>query len=466
MHVIIRLEIKKEKTDIGKIATLIHQHQADLVAIDVRKETPVETIRDISIKVSDETTQKNVLRALNDTDGVHIKHISDRTFLIHLGGKLDIQPKLELKNREQLSHVYTPEVARVSQAIDEKPELAHNLTIKNNTIAIVSDGTAVLGLGKVRPEAAMPVIEGKAMLHKRFADVNAYPISLDTQDPKIIIQTIKAFSPGFGGIHLEDITSPQCFEIEETLKQELDIPVYHDDQHGTAIVVLAGVLNALKLTRKKLESAKIVVCGIGAAGIATTKMLLAAGASHIVGVDKTGIITSNKDYDNEMWQWYAEHTNADKIEGSLSTAVEGADIFIGVSVGDILSEEDVKRMADDAIVFALANPNPEISPELVKEHVCVMATGRSDYPNQINNLLCFPGIFRGALDAKATAINEEMKLAAAEAIAGTIDEEELSKEYIIPGVFNKNVVTNVRDAVYQAAVESGVSRKFQKKTTY
>ncbi|WP_073200511.1 NAD-dependent malic enzyme [Gracilibacillus kekensis] len=451
--------MEKEKANIGKIATLINQYEADLVAIDVKKENPKQTVRDISIKVSDESVQMNVINALKETEGVRVKHISDRTFLIHLGGKLDIQPKLDLKNREQLSHVYTPEVARVCRAIDEQPELAHNLTIKNNTIAIVSDGTAVLGLGELRPEAAMPVIEGKAMLHKRFANVNAYPICLDTKDPKEIINTIKAISPGFGAIHLEDIASPQCFEIEETLEKELDIPVYHDDQHGTAIVVLAGLLNALKITKKNLEEVKIVVCGVGAAGIAITKMLLAAGAKNIVGVDKEGTITSEKQYDNASWQWYATHTNSENIDGSLSKAVEGADIFIGVADGDILKVEDIKSMANDVILFALANPNPEISPDLAQEHVRVMATGRSDYPNQVNNLLCFPGIFRGALDAKATSINDEMKVAAAKAIAATIHEDELSEDYIIPGVFNEKVVEQVRNAVYQAAIDSGVSRK-------
>ncbi|WP_058308991.1 NAD-dependent malic enzyme [Gracilibacillus massiliensis] len=459
MHIIIRLEMEKKKVNIGKVATLIHQHKADLVAIDVIQEKPDVTIRDISIKVSDESIQLKVIQGLKDTEGLTVRHISDRTFLIHLGGKLDIRPKLDLQNREQLSHVYTPEVARVSRAIDEKPELAHNLTIKNNTIAIISDGTAVLGLGTVRPEAAMPVIEGKAMLHKRFANINAYPISLATQDPKEIVQTIKAISPGFGGIHLEDIASPQCFEIEDTLKEELDIPVYHDDQHGTAIVVLAGILNALKLVKKRLEDVNVVVCGVGAAGIATTKMLMAAGVGNIVGVDKAGIISSNNNYDNAMWQWYAANTNADQIDGPLETALEGADIFIGVSSGGVLSVEGLKKMADDAIVFALANPEPEISPAPAQEHVRVMATGRSDYPNQVNNLLCFPGIFRGALDAKATAINDEMKVAAAKAIAATIHEDELSEDYIIPGVFNEKVVKQARNAVYQAAMDSGVSRK-------
>ncbi len=459
MHIIIRLEIEKAKANIGQIATLIHKNNADLVAIDVKKETPQETIRDITIKVNDEPGQLKVIKALNDSDGVYVKHISDRTFLIHLGGKIDIKPKLDLKNREQLSHVYTPEVARVCNAIHANPLLAYNLTIKSNSVAVVSDGTAVLGLGQISPEAAMPVMEGKAMLFKRFADINAYPICLDTTDTDEIIRTIKAISPGFGGINLEDIGSPQCFEIEETLKQELDIPVFHDDQHGTAIVVLAGILNALKLTKKNLKECKIVVCGVGAAGIAITKMLLAAGAENVIGVDKEGSITRDHSYDNKMWEWYANHTNPEKVDATLSEAMTNADIFIGVSRGDILQEEDLKNMAKDPIVFALANPIPEISPDIARDHVRVMATGRSDYPNQVNNLLCFPGIFRGALDARASSINEQMKVAAAEAIAATIGSDELSEDYIIPGVFNEKVVERVRAAVVQAANESGVSRK-------
>ncbi|MGN8646125.1 NAD-dependent malic enzyme [Gracilibacillus sp. HCP3S3_G5_1] len=459
MRIIIRLEIEKAKTNIGEIATLIHENNADLVAIDVQKETPEETVRDITVNVKDEATQFNVIKALKESDGVLVKHISDRTFLVHLGGKIDIKPKLDLKNREQLSHVYTPEVARVCHAINDNPLLAYNLTIKSNSVAIVSDATAVLGLGQISPEAAMPVMEGKAMLFKRFADINAYPICLDTTDPDEIIRTIKVISPGFGGIHLEDIGSPQCFKIEETLKRELDIPVFHDDQHGTAIVVLAGILNALKLTNKRLKDCKIVVCGVGAAGIAITKMLLAAGAENIIGVDKDGSITRDQNYENKMWEWYADHTNPNKVTGSLSEVMNDADIFIGVSRANVLKEEDLMKMAKDSIVFALANPTPEISPDIARRHVRVMATGRSDYPNQVNNLLCFPGIFRGALDARASTINNQMKVAAAEAIAETIETDELSEDYIIPGVFNEKVVERVREAVVQAAVGSGVSRK-------
>ncbi|WP_186579978.1 NAD-dependent malic enzyme [Aquibacillus kalidii] len=461
MHVILRLEINKDLVTFGEIATSISNLSGDLVAIDVIKEGPQTTIRDITIRINNEAEQEQFVDAINSMNGVSVKHVSDRTFLVHLGGKIEVKSKLSINNREQLSQVYTPEVARVSQAIDKNPLLAYNLTIKNNAVAVISDGTAVLGLGKIKPEAAMPVMEGKAMLFKRFANINAYPLCLNTTDTEEIIQTIKALSPTFGGINLEDIASPQCFEIEQRLKEELDIPVFHDDQHGTAIVVLAGIFNALKLTKKNLADCKVVVCGIGAAGTAITKMLLNAGAKNVVGVDREGAIYSaeGKSYEHEMWNWYAEHTNPSKERGPLSSVIKGADIFIGVSAAGVLKTTDVKNMAKDPIVFALANPNPEISPEDARPYVKVMATGRSDYPNQVNNVLCFPGIFRGVLDCRASAINEEMKLAAAEAIASTISEDELNEDYIIPGVFNEQVVTKIRDAVIQAAHETGVAKK-------
>lgn len=326
-------------------------------------------------------------------------------------------------------------------------------------VAVVSDGSAVLGLGNIGPYAAMPVMEGKAMLFKQFADVDAFPICLDTQDTETIIATIKNIAPAFGGINLEDISSPRCFEIEQRLKQELDIPVFHDDQHGTAVVLYAGLLNALKLTNRSLQEARIVICGIGAAGIACTKMLIAGGAKHIIGVDRAGILTADCVYDNPMWQWYANHTNEERITGGLAEALNGADVFIGVSAGGILTREHITTMAKDPIVFAMANPEPEIRPELAEDIVAVFATGRSDYPNQINNVLCFPGIFRGALDSRAATINEEMKLAAAEAIASVISDEELSPMYIVPSVFNTRVVEEVRRRVIQAAQQSGVSRR-------
>ncbi|WP_226037806.1 NAD-dependent malic enzyme [Aquibacillus saliphilus] len=459
MHAILRLEINKKLITFGEIATCISNSSGDMVAIDVIKEGQETTVRDITIRVGNEAEQEQIVRSINSLKGVSVKHVSDRTFLVHLGGKIEIKSKLSIDNREQLSQVYTPEVARVSKAIDNNPLLAYNLTIKNNAVAVISDGTAVLGLGKIKPEAAMPVMEGKAMLFKQFANINAYPLCLNTTDTEEIIQVIKALSPTFGGINLEDIASPQCFEIEERLKEELDIPVFHDDQHGTAIVVLAGILNALKITKKNIEDCKIVVCGIGAAGTAITKMLLNAGAKNVVGVDRDGAISKSVTYENKVWNWYAENTNPNNEQGPLSSVIEGADIFIGVSAAGILKVEDVKKMANEPIVFALANPNPEISPEDASPFVKVMATGRSDYPNQVNNVLCFPGIFRGVLDCRASSINEEMKLAAAKAIASTIGDDELNEDYIIPGVFNDQVVPKIKEAVIQAAHETGVAKK-------
>lgn len=458
MHIILRLEINKQQISFGEIATSIGNAGGDVVALDVINEEQDTTIRDLTIKVNNKDGQETVTQAIQSLVGVNIKHISDRTFLVHLGGKIEVRPKLSIDNREELSHVYTPEVARICTAINEDPSLAHNLTIKNNAVAVISDGSAVLGLGKIKPEAAMPVMEGKAMLFKQLADINAYPLCLDVENTEDIIQIIKSLSPAFGGINLEDIASPGCFEIEERLKNELNIPVFHDDQHGTAIVVLAGILNALKLVNKDLSICKVIICGIGAAGISITKMLLKAGVKNIIGVDKNGAITRVENYENKMWTWYGENTNPNMEQGSLSAVIQDADIFIGVSVGNILQVEDIKKMAKNPVVFALANPDPEISPEKAKPYVRVMATGRSDFPNQVNNVLCFPGIFRGALDCKASIINEEMKLAAAKAIAATIPEDELNEDYIIPGVFNKSVVSNIKKAVVEAAHDTGVAK--------
>ncbi|WP_233269450.1 NAD-dependent malic enzyme [Alteribacillus sp. YIM 98480] len=460
MTMILRLEIHKKAISFGRIATAISESGGDMVAIDVIKEGPETTVRDISVHVHHKKDQDNIVQSIKTLSGVHIRHVSDRTFLMHLGGKIEVIAKKSIDNREELSHVYTPEVARVCMAIEKDPALAYNLTVKNNAVAVVSNATAVLGLGKIKPEAAMPVMEGKSMLFKQFANVNAYPICLQSQDSEEIIQTIKAISPSFGGINLEDIASPQCFEVEERLKEELDIPVFHDDQHGTAIVALAGLLNALKVTKKELADCKVIVCGLGAAGISITKMLLTAGAENVIGVDKDGALTREKKYDNKMWDWCAKNTNPYGEKGALSAVIKDADVFIGVSAPDILDVEDIKKMADQPIVFALANPSPEISPEVAKPYVKVMATGRSDFPNQVNNVLCFPGIFRGALDARATDINDEMKLAAATAIASVIDEEELNEDYIIPGVFNDKIVPSIREAVMKAGYETGAAHRF------
>jgi len=457
--VILRIELDTQKVYFGAAATAIEQAGGDIIAIDVIQTGRDRTVRDLTVKVSEAATSDRIAEALEALPGIRLINVSDRTFLLHLGGKITVQPKTPIQNRDDLSRVYTPEVARVCNAIHEDPSKAYTLTIKRNTVAVVSDGTAVLGLGDIGPYAAMPVMEGKAMLFKQFADVDAFPICLDTQDTEAIIAAVKAIAPGFGGINLEDISSPRCFEIEQRLREELDIPVFHDDQHGTAVVLYAGLLNALKLTGRNIADARIVVCGIGAAGTACTKMLLAGGAQHVLGVDRAGIICRDHHYPNGMWQWYAEHTNEDRMNGGLAEALKGADVFIGLSAGGILKRELIQSMAPDPIVFAMANPEPEIRPEAAEDIVAVIATGRSDYPNQINNVLCFPGIFRGALDCRASCINEPMKLAAAEAIASVISHDELSPLYIIPSVFNQRVVEEVRRRVVQAAITSGVARR-------
>ncbi|EFM11944.1 malic protein NAD-binding [Paenibacillus curdlanolyticus YK9] len=457
--IILRVELDARSVGFGAAAAAIEAAGGDMIAIDVIQTGRDRTVRDLTVKIGDSASTERISQSLSAVPGVKLVNVSDRTFLLHLGGKITIQPKTPIQNRDDLSRVYTPEVARVCTAIHEDPSKAFTLTIKRNTVAVVSDGSAVLGLGNIGPYAAMPVMEGKAMLFKQFADVDAFPICLDTQDTEAIIAAVKGIAPGFGGINLEDISAPRCFEIEQRLRDELDIPVFHDDQHGTAVVLYAGLLNALKLTGRTLATAKIVVCGIGAAGTACTKMLLAGGARNIVGIDRVGILTVDKSYANPMWQWYAEHTNPQRLSGGLTEAIAGADVFIGVSAGGILTRAHVTSMANDPIVFAMANPEPEIRPELIEDIVGVFATGRSDYPNQINNVLCFPGIFRGALDCRATVINEQMKLAAAEAIASVIGEDELSRMYIIPSVFNSRIVEEVRRRVIEAAQSSGVARR-------
>jgi malate dehydrogenase (oxaloacetate-decarboxylating) len=416
------------------------------------------TIRDITVNISEEASQL-VTNAVSYLPGVKVIHVSDRTFLAHLGGKIEMQPKMPIKNRDDLSKVYTPGVARVCMAIAEHKSKAYSLTIKRNTVAVISDGTAVLGLGSIGPEAAIPVMEGKAMLFKQFAGVDAFPICLDTQDTEEIIRTIKHIAPVFGGINLEDISSPRCFEIEERLAAELDIPVLHDDQHGTAIVVLAGLLNALKVVQKPIGAVRVVVNGIGAAGFAICKMLLAAGIGQLTAVDRDGAILPGAGYANPHWRWLSEQPQLANAGESLSDCIAGADVFIGVSRAGLLTVDDVKRMAASPIVFAMANPEPEIDPEAAEPHVRIIATGRSDYPNQINNVLVFPGIFRGALDCRASTINTEMKLAAAHAIASVVTEDELNEQYIIPSVFNTQVVEKVRREVIKAALRTQTARR-------
>ncbi|MDF2959028.1 MAG: malate dehydrogenase [Paenibacillus sp.] len=456
--IILRVELAHDQVTFGDVASVISRAGGDVTSIDVIRVGKESSVRDITVDVQD-SVEAEVVNAIKKLKGITLINVSDRTFLAHLGGKISTQPSMPIKNRDDLSRVYTPGVARVCTAIHEDPQKAYSLTIKRNTVAVITDGTAVLGLGDIGPKAAAPVMEGKAMLFKQLAGVDAFPICLDTTDTEEIIRTVKAISPIFGGINLEDISSPRCFEIESRLAEELDIPVFHDDQHGTAVVMLAGLLNALKVVGKPIESIRVVVNGIGAAGVSVCKMLLAAGVKRLVPVDREGAIVRGETYDQPMWQWLALQPQVEAVAGGLEQVIQGADVFIGVSRAGLLKVEHVKSMADDPIVFALANPQPEIDPDLAQPHVRVLATGRSDYPNQINNVLCFPGIFRGALDCRANVINEEMKLAVARAIASVVSDAELNELYIIPSIFNEHVVTNVRHAVIEAAIRTGVARR-------
>jgi malate dehydrogenase (oxaloacetate-decarboxylating) len=456
--IIIRLELNHHLIHFGDVAAAIGKAGGDVTSIDVIRSGQETSVRDITVHIPDDGEEK-ITAALNQLDGIKIINVSDRTFLVHLGGKITMQPTLPIKNRDDLSRVYTPGVARVSMAIHEAPEKAYSLTIKRNTVAVVTDGTAVLGLGNVGPYAAAPVMEGKAMLFKQLAGVDAFPICLDTVDTEEIIRTIKVISPIFGGINLEDISSPRCFEIERRLDEELDIPVFHDDQHGTAVVVVAGLLNALKVVGKRMDQVRVVVNGIGAAGVSICKMLLAAGVKRLVPIDKDGAIIRGETYDNPMWQWLADQPQVEAQKGTLKELIRDADVFIGVSRGGLLTEADVRAMKPDSIVFAMANPQPEIDPEVALPLVKVFATGRSDYPNQINNVLVFPGIFRGALDCRARRINEPMKLAAARAIAAVVTPSELNAQYIIPSIFNEEVVAKVRHAVIETAILTGEARR-------
>jgi malate dehydrogenase (oxaloacetate-decarboxylating) len=428
-------------------------------AVDIVRMQSDRSVRDLTVNTRNSDHGRRIVEAVEALPETHVVNISDRTFLMHLGGKIEMRSKMPVRTRDDLSMAYTPGVARVCRAIAEEPERAFNLTIKRNTVAVVSDGTAVLGLGDIGPRAAMPVMEGKAMLFKEFAGVDAFPICLDTKNTDEIVETVKRMSPAFGGINLEDISAPRCFEIEERLKEELDIPVFHDDQHGTAVVVLAALINSLKLVGKKMQDLKVVINGIGAAGVACAKILFAAGVENIVGCDSKGIVHEGREDLNASKRWFAAYTNPEGRVGGLTEAVRGADLFLGLSVSGVLTAEHLDSMAEDPVIFAMANPVPEIMPELAAGRVRIMATGRSDYPNQINNVLCFPGIFRGALDVRASEISEEMKLAAAEAIAGVIPEETLSEDYVVPSVFDERVTPAVAETVAQAAKKYGVARR-------
>jgi malate dehydrogenase (oxaloacetate-decarboxylating) len=455
-----RVAIRNRPGMLGKVASAIGGAGGDIGAVDLVESQRDQIIRDISISARDSAHGTQIVNRLKHVPGVRVINISDRTFLMHLGGKIEIHSKVPIRTRDDLSMAYTPGVARVSMAIADDRQRAFSLTIKQNTVAVVTDGTAVLGLGDIGPEAALPVMEGKAMLFKQLANVDAFPICLATKDPDKIVETVKTIAPGFGGINLEDIAAPRCFEIEERLRKELEIPVFHDDQHGTAVVVLAALLNALRIVKKDPRKLRVVVTGVGAAGTATIKILLSSGVKDIVGVDEFGAIDRGRAKGMDfMKRWVASATNPRHVRGRLSDVIERADVFIGLSVPGILTARDVKKMARNPIVFAMANPEPEIRPEDAERYARVMATGRSDYPNQINNVLCFPGFFRGLLDSRARTVNDEMKVAAARAIAGCVSRSELSEEYIIPSVFNKNVAPSVAQAVARAAHATGVARR-------
>ena len=457
--VTIRLRYANRPGALGLIASAIGEAGGDIGAVNLVHATPELSTRDITVNASSSNHADGIVATVRGLDTVELLDVEDRVFRMHRGGKISVVSKSPVATRDDLSMAYTPGVARVCQAIHQDPDKAYTLTIKQNTVAVVSDGTAVLGLGDIGPAAAMPVMEGKAMLFKEFAGVDAFPICLDTKDVDEIVRTVVALAPTFGGINLEDISAPRCFEIEDRLKAALSIPVFHDDQHGTAVVLLAGLMNALKIVGKRMEDLKGVVNGVGAAGVACTKILLAAGVTRVVGCDTSGAIYRGRTANmNSLKQWYADHTNPAGEQGSVSDVLVGADVFVGVSAPRSITVDDVKRMAANPIVFAMANPTPEIMPEEAAGHVAVMATGRSDYPNQINNALCFPGIFRGALACRASTINEEMKLAAAHAIAGVVSPTELGPEYIIPSVFDRRVVDAVAQAVMAAARATGVAR--------
>ena len=435
----------------GVLAAAVASAGGALTALDVVESRSDHIVVDVTCNASDEEHAERITAEIAAVPGVTVRKVSDRTFLLHLGGKLEVVPKVPLKHRDDLSRAYTPGVARVCLAIAENPEDARRLTIKRNTVAVVTDGSAVLGLGNIGPAAALPVMEGKAALFKQFAGVDAWPVCLDTQDTEQIIMIVKALAPVYGGVNLEDISAPRCFEIERRLRDELDIPVFHDDQHGTAIVVLAALTNALRVVDKKLEDVRIVVSGVGAAGHAIIKLLAAEGATDIIGCDRHGALDPTVTPSDEFRGWIASNTNPSGVQGTLKEVLEGADVFVGVSAPDLLDGDDIATMADKAVVFALANPDPEVDPVAASRHASVVATGRSDYANQINNVLAFPGFFRGLLDAGARDITDEMMIAAATAIADCVRPDELNASYIVPSVFDADVAPAVAAAVRQAA---------------
>ncbi len=450
----LRVEVSPESSSTANLAQAVIDTGAALTALDVVESSHERMVVDVTCDTSDPDHADRVTAAITAIPGAKVRKVSDRTFLLHLGGKLEVKPKVPLRTRDDLSRAYTPGVARICMAIFEEPSDARRLTIKRNTVAVVTDGSAVLGLGNIGPAAALPVMEGKAALFKQFADVDAWPVCLDTQDVDEIVRTVQILAPVYGGINLEDISAPRCFEIEARLRELLDIPVFHDDQHGTAIVVLAALTNALKIVKKDPADLKIVMSGAGAAGTAVAKLLFESGMKNITAYDTDGAIYQGRPNSELTSEWMLANTNGAGVQGTLGAGLAGADVFIGVSAPNILVESDVAAMAKDAIVFALANPDPEIDPVIAARHAKVVATGRSDYPNQINNVLAFPGIFRGLLDAASAKITTETLLAAAHAIASCVSQEQLNASYIVPSVFDPNVAKSVAKAVEEVARRS------------
>lgn len=461
----IRAQYANRPGMLGTITSAIGREGGDIGAVDIVEVDREHIIRDITVSARDELHAQQIVKAVKGIPGVRVVNVSDEVFLAHLGGKIEVRSKHPVATRADLSKVYTPGVGRVSRYLHEHPEAVWNLTGKGNTVAVVTDGSAVLGLGNIGPAAALPVMEGKAMLFKELAGVDAWPICLATQDPEEIVETVCRIAPGFGGVNLEDISAPRCFTIEEELQRRLDIPVFHDDQHGTAVVVLAALINALKIVGKEFPDLKVVILGVGASGTATARLLHTVGVRNILGLDRRGILhrgrTDVGDAPNKLW--FVENTNPDNIRGGLDEAVEGADVVIGLSGPGLLKPHHIQRMARDPIVFALANPVPEIWPEEAQPYARIIATGRSDYPNQVNNVLGFPGIFRGLLDVRACGVNDEMKIAASRAIASVISPQELNEEYIIPSAFNRQVVRAVAREVALAAQRTGMARRTRKR---
>ena len=443
----IRVEGSPDLQPVAQITSTLATAGATITALDVVESLLDRVVIDVTCDTVNADHADEITEALNKIEGLVVRTVSDRTFLLHLGGKIEIASKVPLKTRDDLSRAYTPGVARISQAIVDDPTNVRRLTMKRNTVAVVTDGSAVLGLGNIGPAAALPVMEGKAALFKRFADVDAWPVCLDTQDVDEIVRTVQLIAPVYGGINLEDISAPRCFEVEARLRQLLDIPVFHDDQHGTAIVVLAALKNSLKLVKKDISSVKIVMSGAGAAGTAVARLLVKSGAKNIIAFDKDGVINSSCSRDDEMRAWFIDHSNPNNFAGDIHEAMSGADVFIGVSAPNVLAESDLASMAEKSIVFALANPDPEVDPVIARKYAAVVATGRSDQPNQINNVLAFPGIFRGLLDAQAHKITDDLLIAAANAIADCVSASQLNASFIVPSVFDPQVVTKVAAAV-------------------